>query len=152
MKRIKVGDVFEITTPNGKAYFQYVHNNPEVCELIRILPGVYFQQPRDLLSLINKKELYLIHFPLKAAYKEEIVNLIGSFDLPDGFQLPKNMRSDHIDGNGNRIWHIIDYDTWQRESIKILSDEQKKLSPWEIWNDTLLIERISEEWTLEKWV
>ena len=29
---------------------------------------------------------------------------------------------------------------------------QKELSPWGIWNDTLLIERMMEGWTPEKWI
>lgn len=148
LKRIKIGDVFEINTPKGNAYVQYIYNNTDVGELIRVLQGVYSNQPSDLSTIVNEKELYLVHFPLKPAVKQGIVKQVGNFDLPKNFELPKKMRAEHIDGN----WHIVDYETWQRQTVKLLSDEQKKLSPWEIWNDTLLIERISEGWTLDKWI
>ncbi|GGA49178.1 hypothetical protein [Psychrobacillus lasiicapitis] len=49
-------------------------------------------------------------------------------------------------------WHIIDYDTWSRENVERLSKEQKQLSPWGIWNDTLLKQRLAEGWTLDKWI
>lgn len=152
VKRIKVGDVFEINTPKGKAYLQYVYNNPDITELIRVLHGKYYEQPNDLSSIIEGNELYLVHFPLKVAYKRGIVKLIGRFNVPNEFQIPKNMRSLHVDVDGNRIWYIVDYDTWRREPVKELSNEQIKLSPWGTWNDTLLIERISEGWTLDKWI
>jgi len=48
-------------------------------------------------------------------------------------------------------WHIIDTETWQRQLVKTLTPEQKQLSPWGIWNDTLLIENLVDDWELEKW-
>jgi len=46
-------------------------------------------------------------------------------------------------------WHIVDNETlWRRKTDK-LSDEERKLSPWDSWNDTLLSERIASGWTLE---
>jgi hypothetical protein len=41
MARIKIGDVFEISTPKGKAYLQYVHKNETIGELLRILEGLF---------------------------------------------------------------------------------------------------------------
>ncbi|WP_156350813.1 hypothetical protein [Psychrobacillus sp. FJAT-21963] len=55
--------------------------------------------------------------------------------------------------NGELIcWHIIDYDTWKRETVERMTEEQKQLSPWGIWNDTLLKQRLAEGWTLDRWI
>lgn len=62
------------------------------------------------------------------------------------------MRSAFFDSSGNiKCWHIIDYKTWKRETVKIQNDEHLKLSPFEIWNDTMLIDRLLNNWTLEQW-
>lgn len=153
MKKIQVGDVFEITTTKGKGYFQYIYHNKTIGELIRVLPGLYLKQPQDMIPVVAAKELYFVHFPLKASYKQGIVRLIGNFNMPEGLKLPKKMRDNFVDRNGNIIcWHIVDYSTWKNESVKVLTEEQKGLSPWGIWNDTLLIERLVEGWTPDKWI
>lgn len=153
MKRIKVGDVFEIDTPKGRAYIQYVLKNKMIGELIRVLPGVYENQPDNLLQIVNAKEEYFVHFPVKAANKQKIINLMGNFGLPKGIDIPKQFRTKKMDKHGTPIgWQIIDYETWQRETVDELLDEHKKISPWGIWNDTLLIERISQGWNLDNWI
>lgn len=150
--RIKVGDVFEVDTPRGKAYIQYVSHNEMIGELIRVLPGVYDKIPDNIKEIVTGKEEYFVHFPVKAAKKQKIVELISNFDLPKGLEIPKKFRTEIMNNDGNLVgWHIVDYETWQRETISELTEEQKKLSPWGTWNDALLIERISQEWTLENW-
>lgn len=49
-------------------------------------------------------------------------------------------------------WHIIDYETWKRERVEVLTHEQKQLSPWGTWNETKLIEKLVEGWTLDEWI
>lgn len=89
---------------------------------------------------------------MKAAYKQGIVRFVGNYNLPKELKLPKKMRADFKGKDSKLSWHIVDYETWKRESVIQLTEEQRKLSPWEIWNDTLLIERMAEEWIPEKWV
>jgi len=153
LARLKVGDVFEIVTPKGKAYIQYILNNATIGELIRVLPGVYDKQPHNLADIVDKKEEYFVHFPIKAANKQKIIELIGNFELPHQLEIPKQFRTLKKDRDGNLIgWQIVDYDTWQREPVCKLSAQQQKLSPWGTWNDTLLVERISQGWSLDKWI
>jgi hypothetical protein len=153
MMKINIGDVFGIGTSKGDGYFQYIHHHKTIGELIRILPGLYLEQPQDLELLVLEKEIFFIHFPVGAAFKRKIVKFIGNFDLPAELEIPQKFRSAFADKFGNRIcWHIVDYETWKRESVAELSIEQKKLSPWGAWNDTLLIERLVAGWTPEKWI
>ena len=42
MPKIKIGDIFEINTPNGKAYLHYIHEDPKIKrQLIRVFQGLY---------------------------------------------------------------------------------------------------------------
>ena len=153
MKKITIGDVFSINTPKGIAYFQYVYKDSDGIELIRILPGLFSNIPADLGDLVRQKELFFISFPLSAAYRKKIVELVGGYSIPEDFQRPKFMRIRNADRDGNLInWYIVDTDTLKREKVLELTEEQKKLSPWGSWNDTFLIERLTEGWTLDKWV
>lgn len=153
MKRVQVGDVFEIETPKGMGYFQYVYLNPRNdIELIRVFPGLYAEEPQNMEGLVSQKEVYFVQFPVRAAYRRKIIRLIGHYEVPPGLEVPpKQMRTTHVVRGEFVCWHIVDYETLQRASVKELAEEQKTLSPWDIWNDTLLIEKMVEGWTLEKW-
>ncbi len=153
MKKIQVGNVFEIATSKGKGYFQYVYKNERTnVELIRVFPNLYMEEPQNIADLVLQKEAFFVHFALKAAYRIKIVRLIGNYEVPEGLEIPpKQMRTVLFVRGEFIFWQIVDYDTWKRKSFKELTEEQKKLSPWSIWNATLLIERMLEGWTPEKW-
>lgn len=150
MGRIKVGDIFEINTPKGKAYLHYIYKDKETGDLIRVLTGLYSERPASFDKLAGSKENYMVFFPLSAAAKQKIVEQVGHYPA-DNFAKPRYMRTEHIVRGEFLGWHIIDTETWERQLIKTLTPEQKKLSPWGIWNDTLLIENLVDDWSLEKW-
>jgi hypothetical protein len=150
MARILVGDIFEINTPKGKAYLHYIHKDSVTGELIRVLKGLYSERPMDLDILAASEERYIISFPLSAAVKQKIVESVGYF-AASNFSKPKLMRTEHNIRGEFLGWHLVDTETWQRQLVKKLSKEQKKLSPWGLWNDTLLVEKLVTNWSLEKW-
>jgi hypothetical protein len=150
MAKIKIGDIFEINTPAGNAYLHYVYNDKQIGDLIKVLPGIYSERPDNLAQLAASKEKYIVFFPLSAAFRNKIVENVGHLSLKD-FVKPHYMRSKHIVRGEFLGWHIIDTNTMHRQLIKDLTNEQKKLSPWGIWNDTLLIERLTDGWSLEVW-
>ena len=150
MKKIEIGDVFSIVTAKGLAFFQHVHYMPKIGELIRILPGLHIEMP-DIADLCQREEQFCIFFPLKYALNKKIVNKVGKYDIPKGFRVPTHMRSKNIIKGEFIEWHIVNIETMHREPFKVLNNEQIKLSPWGIWNDTLLVERLEEGWTLQSW-
>ena len=150
MVRIKLGDVFEINTPKGKAYLHYIYKDKTTGDLIRVLPGLYSDRPANFDTLPGSKERYMVFFPLTAANKQKIVEHVGYY-AADNYVKPRYMRTEHIVRGEFLGWHIIDTETWQRQQVKTLTSEQKKLCPWGIWNDTLLIENLVDDWSLEKW-
>lgn len=150
MGKVKIGDIFEINTGVGLAYLHYIHKDDVLGELIRILPRVNNDRPTSLEEFIHVEESFMVFFPLSAAYRQKIVERVGYFTA-NHFEKPKNMRTKHIIRGEFLGWHIIDTETWKRELVKTLTPEQKKFSPWGVWNDTLLIENLASGWTLENW-
>lgn len=150
MGRIKLGDIFEVETPKGKAYLHYAYRDTVTGELIRVLPGLYSERPANFNELAASKERYVVSFPLTAANKQKIVEQVG-FHPVDNFVKPKFMRTEHNVRGEFLGWHIVDTSNWQRQLVKNLTSEQKRLSPWGIWNDTLLVENLVNDWSLEKW-
>lgn len=150
MSKIKIGDVFEINTPKGKAYLHYVDKDGSMGDLIRVLQGLYSERPTNFDKITSSKERYVIFFPLSAAVKQKIVVLVGQYSV-ERFEKPKYMRCEHTVRGEFLGWHIIDMKTWKRQLVKNLTQEQIMLSPWGIWNDTLLIEKLVDNWSLDKW-
>lgn len=151
MAKTKLGDIFEIETPKGKAYLHYIFKSKSGIDLIRVLQGLYQERPVNFDDLVKSKERYMISFPpLSIACKRKILEQVGHYPA-DGFKKPKYMRTVHLIP-GVDAWDIVDTDTLKRQVVKKLTPEQMKLSPWGIWNDTLLIERLVNDWKLEDWV
>jgi len=125
---IELGDVFEIKTINGYAYMQCVDipgNNDEV-ELVKVYYDIYTERPSEIEAIINN-DFFYIRFPLKASYRRKIVEKAGYLPLPQNFEIPNYFRAENMFGEG---WQIVNAKTWHRETVKQLSDDQKKLSPW----------------------
>lgn len=149
MKRIKIGDIFEISTNKGKGYLHYVYDDKILGQLIRVLPGLFEESKNEFRELVLQKELFVVFFPLKYALKKAIISQVGS-EIID-FEKPKLMRSKHLIGDKFHGWHIVNTDSFLRHLVKNLNEEQRQYSPFGLWNDTLLIGRMEEGWTLENW-
>ncbi|WP_437922381.1 hypothetical protein [Sphingobacterium sp. LRF_L2] len=128
MARIKVGDIFEIDTPKGKAYLHYIHKDPVTVALVRVLQGLHSERPANFEELAEQKERYLISFPLGPAASRKIVERVGFYSASE-FSKPKFMRQQHNVRGEFLGWHIVDTDTLHRQLVKTLTVEQKELSP-----------------------
>lgn len=151
MPKIQIGDVFELETNKGLAYVQYCSLDNDGIEMIRILPGLYSDRPSDLENLVSQKELFSVQFCLIAAYRKKLVALVRHFAVPSDYETPTKMRTTHVINGDFLGWHIIEKETLHRILVTELSQEQVQLSPYGIWNDSLLKERLEENWNLEIW-
>ncbi|WP_148226462.1 hypothetical protein [Paludibacter propionicigenes] len=149
MNKIKLGDIFEIETSIGKAYLHYIHRDKTIGDLVRVLSGLYTQRPESFDKIINH-ERYMIFFPLKAAFNQKIVLKVNSYPI-DNYNIPKYMRTEYNVRGEFLGWHIIDTATWKRQLTRNLSKEQVGFSPWGMFNDTLLIEKLTTNWSLDEW-
>lgn len=147
--KAELGDIFEINTTKGKVYLHYVFVDYTIGDLVRVLNGFYKSQPENLKETAEKKEQFILFFPISVAFKKKIIYKVGRYDMV--FKMPSHMRASHTIRGEFLGWHIIDTQTWQRKLVKELTKDQKQLSPWGVWNYALLLERLEEGWNLEHW-
>jgi len=149
-KEINLGDIFSLETNKGTACFQCVEIPFDVkneVELIKVFYKLFDQKLFDL-DAVTQNDFFFTRFPLKAALRRKFVKKIGNMTLPEDFASPSFFRTENPFGKG---WHIVNSKTLFRETVTELTEDQKKLSPWGIMNDTLIIERLEAGWRLENW-
>ena len=147
MKKPVLGDVFEIRTPHGLGYLQYVRNDPNHGELIRVLRPILAVRPVQFDILASEKERFITYFPLSAAHAKQIVKRVANEPIPDEFRTQPIMRSPGKIDPERRVvesWWIIDRD--REYLVTSLTEEQKHLPIDGIINDTLLIELLMTDW------
>lgn len=151
MLKVELGDIFEIKTSKGNAYFQCVKLDKFKGDLIKVFNKLYNGRPSSIETVTNVTDFYFVGFVLSAAYKKRLVEKVGNIPLPNGFQLPQYMRDKHIVRGELLGWHIVEANTLKRQFVEKLSSEQKTYSPIGIYNDTLLREMLERGWNLENW-
>lgn len=145
-----MGDIYQINTAKGKGYFQLVFSDKTEGELIKVFYELHDGIPS--FDKIVNEDYYFIGFPLKYALKRGLIKHVGHVPLPSNFKIPRYFREMHRYGNNQLGWNIVDNKTLKLNFVESLNEEQKKLSPHGIVNDTYLIERFEEGWRLENWI
>ena len=152
MKRLKIGDIIEIPTRHGFAYAQFTHKHRMYGALLRVYNTIYqTKQSLDVIqSAVNSREPdFSTFFPLGAAVNRSIVSVVGNAPIPEKqkpFPLFRNGNEDPKTKNVETRWLWDGEKEWP---IGKLTKEQRRLSLNEVWNDTLLVERIESGWTPE---
>ena len=147
-KRTRLGDLLEVVTPRGFAYVQYVGKHPEYGDAIRILPG-FFQKPPGDWSALLSQEGYFTFYPVSAAVSQELVRVAANEVIPAGKELPALFRrAGWVTREGKvTVWFICD---GARETRRAeLSEEERRLPIFAIWNHEFLVSRLVEEWRPE---
>lgn len=150
--KIQPGDTFEIETSKGLGYVQFVHRDKRGIEYVRVIDGLFKRRPDNLTEFVGKKERYIVGFPITIGASRNVVDYVANFSLPADFEMPEHMRTEHFVRGEFLGWHIVNVNNWKRRLVSHLSENEEKLSPWGIWNDTLMKERIATNWRLESWV
>jgi len=79
-RRLQVGEIVEITTPQGRAYAHYVlrhKSKPAWGDLVRVLPGLYQTRPSNLVELTYEPSTLVRFFPVTRAAKDKVVQVVG---------------------------------------------------------------------------
>jgi len=147
--KLNSGDTFRIKTKRGYFFLQYFETT-EAIEYVRVLAPVS-RDGNITQEEIDKKERWIVGFPVKAATHKKIIERIGNFQIPKNFAIPQYARSMHNIRGEHLGWHIVDRYSWHRQFKPVLNEEELKLSPWGIWNATLLIDRLENDWSLPEW-
>jgi hypothetical protein len=148
-KKIQIGDIFELKTPKGLVYLQYIYNDVEYGYLIRVLPGFFDARPKSFSDVGEKKELYFVFFPVQAALNREIILFISKEKVPDWAKDRPLMRRPGGRSQNGKILNWWLSDGHKETQIDSLNEKQRKLSIAVICNDTMLVQRICEGWLPE---
>jgi len=148
--KIVPGDIFCIKTSKGYGFVQYIETDNLGIEYVRVLFPLKAEPSIDQKD-VDQKERLSIGFPLKASIRKKILLKIENLTIPANYKLNEFSRSKHILKGEFLGWYIINRLTLERELKVKLGIEDLKLSPYGIFNDTLLIEYLEKDWRLEDW-
>ena len=144
-RRPRIGDVFELKTPIGFAYLQYINKHDEWGALVRVLGPVLEFRPAEFQHVVAQQERFVIFFPLGAAVAKGIVSMVAHMPLPERsntfplFKAPGN-----IEGGKVLDWWLWDGNSSWR--VAELSADQYDLPTQQVVNDTMLIDLILNNW------
>src|SRR5258708_1271461 len=141
-KRVRVGDVLEVTMPKGLAYFQYTHQHPTHGGLIRVLNGLFDERPSNIRALVNDQERFVIFFPVRAAASRGLISIVAHEDIPLRAQAFPLFKA----GDPGNWWLWDGQREWR---VGKLTSDQRKLPVRETWNLTMLVTRIAQGWAPE---
>jgi hypothetical protein len=149
--RPKIGDVIEIPTSAGFAYAHYTHkysDPPNYGALLRVLPDIFAERPKDFAALVNQPPQFLMFYPLGPACARHFVRIVASESIPPHAQEFPTFRS----GTPNRNGVVENWWLWngrERWHVGALTPGMEKLPIPGVWNHTLLVERIVAHWRQE---
>lgn len=151
MAKATIGDVIEIPTRDGRAYAQYTHFSERYGELIRVLPGVYEEQP-DLAELVREEEVFWTFCSLNALIADgDVMTVVAHEPVPERarrFPTFKHGRP-HPDTGRVEVWWLWDGEREWR--VDALDSEQQRYSVSGIISHPVLVERIESGWRPEHW-
>lgn len=149
MTRVKIGDVFELSTERGLVYGQCTHRHPMYGELIRVLPGFFRQTPTEFEVLVRRRARFCVFFPLGAAVRQKVVRIVANEPVPAEAQQFPIFRAGSINRSTGKVdvWWL--WDGKKEWRVGQLTDEERRLPIRGVWNDTLLVDRILGGWTPE---
>jgi hypothetical protein len=149
-KKTKPGDVCELRTGKGLAYFQCMRYVPQWGTMIRVLPGFFQERPSTFAALTLQPERFITFFPVDFALKKKVVENVGPAPLPPAAQAFPMFRAA---GLRDRDGKVMKWFLWnggeEAKPIGSLSDEMRSLPLRQVLNDTALIERIESGWLPE---
>ncbi len=145
-RRKKIGDVYEIQTQKGLAYFQYTHEYtkpPKWGSLIRVFDGFYETRPslEEIQKSGDRPHRFQTFCFLQRAIKEEAVKFIENLSIPvfaQEFPTFKGTNSMPKRDPLDKIWWLWDgKKSWKVGKLPL--DEQLKYPIKELCDATSLV-------------
>lgn len=146
MAHPKFGDIFEIAFNTGFAYGIYTHKVPQFGSLVRIFEGIHETSLSDFGDFDQRDVQFSAFFPLGAAARRKLVRIAGWIPVPEKLKAFPMFR----DGVANLLtkkvknWWL--WDGHREWCVGDITKEQRAFPLREVWNDTLLRERIEQGW------
>jgi len=146
-RELQIGDVFEINTPRGVAFLQYLNRDALMGEFIRVFAGTHAERPASLESIVTPNEQFLAFFPVTAAERKKIVTFVGSAKVPSRLnEFPVLRAPGRIDPVRRKIENWRLWDGKRSWGVDQLSEAERDLSVKEIVGAPILVDRIVTGW------
>jgi hypothetical protein len=151
-----IGDVFEVPTSAGLAYFQLTVLKSNGLQLIRVLPGFFSVRPGEIRSLVNEKETYFTFYGLGSALSAKKIALVSNEQVPERAKSVILRHSMGWDPTGRtNPWILLTPDQalttdfLEKADRYALTAEIEKLSMDTIWPHETLVNHLVEGWRPE---
>jgi len=158
-KKVRIGDIVEISTPAGLGYVQYTHAGGDDGELVRVLPGLYGNRPSDFAALARQKELYFVFYIMNYSIRAGWAEIVSNQPVPEWARAYPMMRHAASFDDLWKVsrWRIISaanrltLDELVRTPVLAeLTPAQRKLSIHEIWPHAAMVKNLARGWTPEQ--
>jgi hypothetical protein len=150
-KRARPGDLLEVRTPRGLAYIQFTYSSRKPYrEVIRILPGFFAARPSDFTELVNSPRAYFAFYPAGVAASQGLVEVVAEHSLPPERDFPVVYRRAGASNREGKVLAWLICDGTKETLVRELSEEQRHLPIYAIWNHEALIHYLTTEWRPEQ--
>jgi hypothetical protein len=144
MGRLKAGDVIELRREQGLIHVQFLGRDSDLGDAVMVSPNLQNQRP-PLANLFDGG--YVVFYPVSHVVRRgggEVIGRLPSRGMPDCYRRPRRFdRSGRITS-----WLLL---TPNGQQVKAgLSKHEKHYPVRAIWNDALLVERVSHGWHPEE--
>ena len=143
---MSVGAVLEVALLSGAfAYLHLVGEHRTFGECVRVSAQTFDARPSGLAGVFDGG--YVAYYPVSVALRYDLVEVVGSLGVPEGFPPVRLRRRGAIFGGRVETWLVEGPSGMvvKRE----LSPEELQLPIGSVWNHELLLGRISEGWRPE---
>ena len=144
---VSVGAVLEVTLPSSAfAYLHLVGEHRTFGECVRVSAQTFDARPSGFTGVFDGG--YVTYYPVSVALRQDLVEVVGALDVPQGFPPVRLRRPGAIFGGRVETWLLEGPSGMvvKRE----LSPEELQLPIGEIWNHEYLLKQISEGWRPEQ--
>lgn len=142
--KLKKGAVLEFSSSEGYAYAQYVNDNEDFGELIRVFRGMHVRRPAVIEDVVQGEELVLGFFPLRAAIRRGIVEVVGTAPISEADRVFPIFKDGLVNPeSGETYWWL--WDGTKEWPVGELTAEQERYPLRRAFNDTYVVELVAED-------
>ena len=146
-KSVKIGNIYEIETPVGYFYIQYVHFDKLMGYLVRLIDGRFDYEQTDFEMLAGIPTKYMFFYALPACVKLAFCKFICNAPVPNADKkMPTSVNQMHVPKDAPAKWEIIAPDGGVRHVYQ-LTESQKNLPISSIPGHPIVLRRLVDGWT-----
>jgi len=151
-KKIQFGDIFEVNTNKGLAYFQYTHEHtdaPKMGSLIRVISGYYKKRPDDFKQVADSPTKFKTFVPLQKSLNVGLVKFVANEEVPRDSKKFPLFRNGEINPETKKVDDWWFWDGKKDWRVGKISEKQKAMPILELVTVPTLIKQIESGWTPE---